>query len=194
MLKKSLLLLALLTLSHNTFATLFTNKAAWEAAANGVIQAEPEFGGCVGTVGVQTCTYYPTGIFTDTKVVGQAYSFIQFNTPSGSHGDFSAIGFNVDTSGNDIGGKLAFTLGYGEPTYFLPASFSGGFLGMVEDHLVDGNSIKILPQSSTPVTFTLSNFQTAALVTPAPEPETYAMMLTGLGLVGLSARRKKKLS
>ena len=29
-------------------------------------------------------------------------------------------------------------------------------------------------------------------VTPVPEPETYAMMLVGLGLIGLAARRRKK--
>lgn len=31
-------------------------------------------------------------------------------------------------------------------------------------------------------------------VTPIPEPETYAMMLSGLGLFGFMAKRKKKLS
>jgi hypothetical protein len=32
-------------------------------------------------------------------------------------------------------------------------------------------------------------------VTPVPEPETYAMMLVGLGLIGgIARRRKQKLS
>ncbi len=31
-------------------------------------------------------------------------------------------------------------------------------------------------------------------ITPVPEPETYAMMLAGLGLLGFMARRRKKLS
>jgi hypothetical protein len=30
------------------------------------------------------------------------------------------------------------------------------------------------------------------LTTPVPEPETYAMMLAGLGLLGVVARRRKQ--
>lgn len=32
---------------------------------------------------------------------------------------------------------------------------------------------------------------TAFLITPVPEPETYALMLAGLGLIGVAARRRK---
>ena len=38
------------------------------------------------------------------------------------------------------------------------------------------------------------NVQTGAVagfVTPVPEPETYALMMGGLGLVGAAVRRKK---
>ena len=31
----------------------------------------------------------------------------------------------------------------------------------------------------------------SATVTPIPEPETYALMLAGLGLLGIAARRRK---
>ncbi len=45
---------------------------------------------------------------------------------------------------------------------------------------------------------TLNGVQTAFLLTPdvapVPEPETYALMLAGLGLVGFAARRRKTLS
>ncbi|MDP2834953.1 MAG: PEP-CTERM sorting domain-containing protein [Pseudomonadota bacterium] len=36
--------------------------------------------------------------------------------------------------------------------------------------------------------------QGAYLLTPVPEPETYALMLVGLGLVGLQSRRKRKVT
>ena len=38
--------------------------------------------------------------------------------------------------------------------------------------------------------FTFSTF--GVTVTPVPEPETWAMLLAGLGLVGLQLRRKMK--
>ncbi len=37
-----------------------------------------------------------------------------------------------------------------------------------------------------------ADFATANLVTAVPEPETYAMMLAGLGMLSLIARRRKK--
>lgn len=36
------------------------------------------------------------------------------------------------------------------------------------------------------------NVRTTAVAAPVPEPETYALMLAGLGLVGLAARRRAK--
>ncbi|WP_292996568.1 FxDxF family PEP-CTERM protein [Nitrosomonas sp.] len=34
-------------------------------------------------------------------------------------------------------------------------------------------------------------FLTSAILTPVPEPETYAMLLAGLGLLGFVVRRRK---
>lgn len=39
-------------------------------------------------------------------------------------------------------------------------------------------------------TGTISGTQHAFLLTPVPEPETYAMLLAGLAVIGVSARRK----
>lgn len=36
-----------------------------------------------------------------------------------------------------------------------------------------------------------ANFQGSLVLTPVPEPETYAMLLAGLGVVGFVARRRK---
>ncbi|SEL62758.1 FxDxF family PEP-CTERM protein [Nitrosovibrio tenuis] len=42
--------------------------------------------------------------------------------------------------------------------------------------------------------FTLSGQLTSFTTSPVPEPETYAMLLAGLGLVGFIARRRKQIS
>jgi hypothetical protein len=47
---------------------------------------------------------------------------------------------------------------------------------------VDANNKKMGSLISLPV------------VSPVPEPETYAMLLVGLGLIGLTARRRKDLN
>jgi hypothetical protein len=37
-----------------------------------------------------------------------------------------------------------------------------------------------------------TTFSTRDILTPVPEPETYAMMIAGFGLMGLVVRRKNK--
>lgn len=39
----------------------------------------------------------------------------------------------------------------------------------------------------------VGQYSVALQALPVPEPETYAMLLAGLGLVGLSTRRRKKI-
>jgi len=56
-------------------------------------------------------------------------------------------------------------------------------------------SLDFIPFGSDPATPTVFAFYDNVLVTPAvaaiPEPETYAMLLAGLGLLGWQARRKR---
>ncbi|MES2207398.1 MAG: PEP-CTERM sorting domain-containing protein [Pseudomonadota bacterium] len=195
--KKIVSLIALaasITCSMPAFSNqTFTDKSAWEAAAPGPILDEPSFGGCMGDVAARNCTDYPNGIFTDTKFLGQVESAIYFYNPSGvQHGNFSAIGFNIDTGGVDIGGKISFSLGLSNQKYFLPTSFTGGYFGINSGQPTQINSINIIPMSNTPTTFTLSNFQTSVPpASPAPEPETYAMLMIGLASISLL---NKKLS
>lgn len=61
------------------------------------------------------------------------------------------------------------------------------------DTLADGYFSLNLPDpgAGNTYTFTLTQTPTVGVV---PEPETYAMLLAGLGLVGFIARRKKKIS
>ena len=58
------------------------------------------------------------------------------------------------------------------------------------DNLALGNYY--LQVSGTMVSDTAGSFGGAIMLAPVPEPETYGMMLAGLGLVGWMARRRKK--
>ena len=57
------------------------------------------------------------------------------------------------------------------------------------DNLALGNYY--LQVSGTMVSDTSGSFGGAVMLQPVPEPETYGMMLAGLGLVGWMARRRK---
>lgn len=57
------------------------------------------------------------------------------------------------------------------------------------DNLALGNYY--LQVSGTMVSDTAGSFGGAVMLQPVPEPETYGMMLAGLGLVGWMARRRK---
>jgi hypothetical protein len=57
------------------------------------------------------------------------------------------------------------------------------------DNLALGNYY--LQVSGTMVSDTSGSFGGAVMLAPVPEPETYGMMLAGLGLVGWAARRRK---
>lgn len=57
------------------------------------------------------------------------------------------------------------------------------------DNLVAGNYY--LQVSGTLVSDTAGSFGGAVMLAPVPEPETYGMMLGGLGVLGFLARRRK---
>ncbi|MBY0269325.1 MAG: PEP-CTERM sorting domain-containing protein [Burkholderiales bacterium] len=68
--------------------------------------------------------------------------------------------------------------------------------------LVSENRVELLPVTTSfisnrpemspwPENFTASTFLTV-VTSPVPEPETYAMMLSGLGLLSFMARRKNQ--
>jgi len=71
---------------------------------------------------------------------------------------------------------------------FLVTNGDQSFNQLVQFTGLAGSLITSLVFSSNQDAFEVARFST----TPIPEPETYAMMLAGLGLMGFVARRRKQ--
>jgi hypothetical protein len=119
-------------------------------------------------------TVVGAGAFSDTftftpSVSGFSYSTIISNLLKSTGITFTDVSIN----GNPF--TLTNTLGV-----------SSGVSGVVS--LTGPLILAVLGTSTGPVGTYSGNFAIAAI----PEPETYAMMLAGLGLVGFMARRRRK--
>lgn len=126
------------------------------------------------TAPASTALYY---VNADNDTLGFAPT--GFNNPTittvGSLGAdvFSATGFEITNTSNAYG---AFTLA-GNP----------GDSGLFSVNLATGNAIQIASFVGN------VNGLTSAPLSPVPEPETYALMLSGLGLIGFVSRRRKQM-
>jgi hypothetical protein len=117
----------------------------------------------------------------DGKVTNLSVSSISFDpTISGLNFSSAALnGINILTGTVPLGGGSASIVGITEPFNFS-GPLSLHVMGNALDNSSYGGGITVLASASTPP------------LSPVPEPETYAMMLAGLGLLGFAARRKAK--
>ena len=77
-------------------------------------------------------------------------------------------------------------------TYTLNTPDFNSFVGFVSTGSLVSFSVTAGNQPGVWATVNDLHLSGAAAVTPVPEPETYGMMLAGLGLLGFIARRKRK--
>jgi hypothetical protein len=93
-----------------------------------------------------------------------AGSYIAYLTVAGVHLPATSVAFAGSNSNGGLGGSFAY---------------------------LNSGGVDPLTQSSVWSNISSYNLQYSATIAPVPEPETYAMMLAGLGLIGGIARRRK---
>jgi hypothetical protein len=104
------------------------------------------------------------------------YDTIQWETGTASQGNSAGLGGYSARAGYSNG------TGNAETFFELPGSaVNGAFL--------DGGAYALAPQS---ILFQVRNGQVLPPIPSVPEPETYAMLLAGLGIVSAAARRRRK--
>ena len=163
------------------------------------------------TLAVDTNGYNSTGLYLDQvalKVSSSVFAVSLFDAPSGAsswtlvNGGINASGCSGSGSGFECvnsqavlnGGKgVAINAGNGvgidyswvfDITMKNDALFTGADGPSIKARFVKANGAKAGALVSEPGTLTI-------VTTPIPEPETYAMLLAGLGLLGFAARRRK---
>lgn len=144
------------------------------------------------TVGTRYVGNNDTGVVSSLVGVGVDGNF--FSNQLFDYGDFSFsirsdIAFAYcgifDCGGAPILLELS-SLDFGSP--LTSVTFTTSLTGVSMSFTADSVTFSWNEQSLTPGDPYLSaNFNVSAV----PEPETYAMMLAGLGLLGFAARRKK---
>ena len=111
---------------------------------------------------------------------------------SGLTAEYSGFSFSIAPDSNtlEIAMKFGGWLGGNQYEYFYTADWSH----VVKDgEVIDLSNNTVVTGVSTGMRF-VGHWEGVAIVSDAPEADTYAMMLAGLGLVGLMAHRRRKLA
>ena len=183
------------------FATLLSQQAnaysfeALYSLTNTTCTSSPIWDGCgnvgasrPGTLTLKVGEYSP----------GNGLSF----APSSWSFKDSYTGTIWDTTGG-IGSNGSFTF-YGYPSGYQSAALAFDFSGIVPDTNAPSSLVPNMMLGSFSATFghslwygtlqsdvTLIAFRETGTLSPIPEPETYGMLLAGLGGIGYVARRRK---
>ena len=127
------------------------------------------------------CCNGTSGPFLDT---------VTSNGPLTATFDKNTWAFGFNTAGRFIDGlsvTINFAVGPSYSQNFL-TNGNDGFYGFMSSG-TDIQSV-VIGGSRTAMTFAVDNFRFTTA--PVPEPETYAMLLAGLSLMGAVSRRRKK--
>lgn len=151
-------------------AALLVTAGASNAAIT-VYTSQAAFNAAVGVTGTDTMSFFGFS----AGVVAAGGQFFGSNIS----GLFAAG--SVTVTATDAGGSVSQTIS--------PAGIaSGSFLGFVSDGPLLGLTVSAVQPGTG---FLWPSVDNLVLASAVPEPEAYAMMLAGLGLVGWMARRRR---
>jgi hypothetical protein len=209
---KSLTLAVLLctaTAAAQADVTVFTNRASFLAALNmsgvdtfndlGVSQTGTPLFRSAGPYSYQASAgpvsdFYPAGGGGDTWLANTVASdTITFSNFSNGLRAFGGNFFGSDVNGAFLPGQtMVLTANDGSTTRTvnLYDTATSTFLGFIADNALTSVTLRpdAIPGS---VYWVTANDVTMGLVNAVPEPETYAMLLAGLALVGCGVRRRR---
>jgi PEP-CTERM motif len=209
---KNHLLLALFSLaSIGANAATYTNRATFESAIN--ISYTETFQSLNGTAGFSGPIAMPTGLTVSspsnnlfsvgagqssnpTEAIGSNYpaaDFLSFDL-GGNYLAFGADLFQNFGGGTQSSSAVTYALSFFNGATLLSsitslvAPHGGSFIGFTSD-AGTFNRVQVLSQANS---YEVLDNVTVGNVTAVPEPETYALMLAGLGIIGTIVRRRKE--
>ncbi len=151
----------------------------WTFAPGGTVSMVATNGSMNGAITAGTTLF--------TGVLGETTIYDQWCTPKCTGSDFNiSASFTVSNLHSGYAAALGVPTGSYTGSFLLGVDFwNGGAIASWNNPSYPGATVANVRWRE--VTLTLDQ-QTA----PIPEPETYAMMLAGLGLLGFAARRRKQ--
>jgi hypothetical protein len=160
------------------------------------------FSGSFGNAFYWASDWHENAPGVNGNVDGTAWVQVRLNTFTGaltlaSDEPLRMLGLDLrlyfDASGNSDGGEtVLFSTDTGESGSLPPATNSPAFPGLVFDAPVTAISFSIGADHGNGFTwFGIDNLQTYSAVSAVPEPASVALLLAGLGSVGVAARWRR---
>lgn len=136
------------------------------------------------------------GVFHDF-VLGSNYPPVLAKTTTFNFATaINGFGGNFDFTENGPGEGISFTLTPGgQVSQEIPSTLTGQFWGFISDTAFSSVLLQVGSQGGYGETYTLDNLTVGTLaeaVGVAPEPASWAMLLSGFGIVGMILRRARR--
>nr|WP_295778640.1 PEP-CTERM sorting domain-containing protein [Rhodoferax sp.] len=178
-----------LSSTANASFITFTDRAQWEIAVGGTFSEETfssasTTGFTIEQIGSGHSTGISGGVYHDRTVLDTSYTNYHFNSL------VNAFGANWDLRPGNAGQGLQLFAGGQLITPQIANTYNGGFFGLVSTTAFNLVSVHSGSYSGSAETHDVDNVVFAS-VSSVPEPESYALMLAGLGLMGAVARRRQ---